>query len=452
MKNKDKVTNFMGGISYELNPLDTLKMISASSIFGEPSYYRTGEFETGIVRDSVYDIHRLFLEYSIIDDKFAGMKTSEIMETVIDQALDFDYEGVLNWAVTIRKEYLMRLNPQIIMVRASVHPKRAEYSKSSPGGFKEINKKVMSRADEPATQLTYWLYKNQTKNKIPSILKRSWAAKLSSLSRYELYKYRNSGLGIIDTVRVCHAGGGDIYELMRTGTISMEEDGLTWQTLRSSGKKWAEIIETIEIPHMALLRNLRGIFEEIDDTGICHKLMEKLKNGVIKGRQFPFRYWSAMRAVGYAELNHKSIILDALEGCMDIAAEQLPQLSGKTMCLSDNSGSAWGAFTSEFGTVTVAEIDNLSSVITARNSDDGYVGKFGDKSVNLIHRQRSRSTCRISVRKTSLQCPGSGSPVLFLVSRLANFVDEKDLRFLFRFGDFRCELRVLGNRLFEFPT
>ena len=33
----EAVTNFMGGDSYVINPLDTLKMISASSIFGEPS-------------------------------------------------------------------------------------------------------------------------------------------------------------------------------------------------------------------------------------------------------------------------------------------------------------------------------------------------------------------------------------------------------------------------------
>lgn len=381
MKNTDKVTNFMGGVSYTINALDTLKMISASSIFGEPSYYRTGEFENGIVRDSVYSVHKLFSEYSITDDKFDGMKTSEIMERVIDEALDMDFEGTIRWAMTLRHDYFMRLNPQVIMVRASVHPKRIDFTRKNPGEFARINNKVMSRADEPATQITYWLYKNSAKKKIPSILKRSWASKLSSLSRYELYKYRNAGLGIIDAVRICHANSTDIDELMRTGTISVEEDKSTWENLRSSGKKWAEILDTIEIPHMALLRNLRGIFEEIDDIEICRSLMTKLKNGVIRGRQFPFRYWSAMKAVESAEVNHKSVIMDALEECMDISAQQLPFLKGKTMCLSDNSGSAWGAFNSEYGSVTVAEIDNLSSVITAKNSEDGYVGKFGDKLI-----------------------------------------------------------------------
>ena len=37
------VLNFHGGISYEPGPLETLKMISASSIFGEPQYYRDGK-------------------------------------------------------------------------------------------------------------------------------------------------------------------------------------------------------------------------------------------------------------------------------------------------------------------------------------------------------------------------------------------------------------------------
>ena len=382
MKSKDKGTNFMGGVSYTMNPLDTLKMVSASSIFGEPSYYRDGEFKGAAVQDGKYSVNPLFSGYSIIDDKeYSGMKTSEIMEKVIDEALDFDYEGTLRWAVVLRREYLMRLNPQVIMVRACVHPQRTEFSKNNPGVFAKINQEVMSRADEPATQLAYWLYKNEGKKKIPSILKRSWASKLSSLSRYELYKYKNAGLGIVDTVRICHANSADIDELMRTRTLTAGEDKQTWQSLRSSGETWAYIIEKIEIPHMALLRNLRGIFTEIDDLAVCQKMMAQLKSGVIKGKQFPFRYWSALKAVTAAEVNHKPIILDALEECMDIATAQLPSLRGKTMCLSDNSGSAWGAFNSEYGMVTIAEIDNLSGVITAKQSEEGYVGKFGDKLI-----------------------------------------------------------------------
>ena len=32
------VINYMGGISYELSPIESLKMVTTSSIFAEPAY------------------------------------------------------------------------------------------------------------------------------------------------------------------------------------------------------------------------------------------------------------------------------------------------------------------------------------------------------------------------------------------------------------------------------
>jgi hypothetical protein len=129
---------------------------------------------------------------------------------------------------------------------------------------------------------------------------------------------------------------------------------------------------------MALLRNLRGIFTEIHDTAVTARILTQLKAGVEKGKQFPFRYWSAFKAVDASDINHKQLVLDTLEECLDISVENMSKLKGKTVCLSDNSGSAWGAFNSEYGTVTVAEIANLSSLITSLQSDSGEVGVFGD--------------------------------------------------------------------------
>ena len=166
----DKLTkravNFMGGNSYELNPLETLKMVTASSIFGEPQYYRDGEFTEKGVKDGLYKVDSLFSGYSVLDKKYEGKKTSEIMENIIDEALDYNFKETLQWAITLRKDYLMRLNPQIIMVRASMHPKKSEFVTESPGLFDKINQIVMSRADEPASQLTYYLYKNKVINNI----------------------------------------------------------------------------------------------------------------------------------------------------------------------------------------------------------------------------------------------------------------------------------------------
>ena len=379
-----KVMNFMGGNSYEINPLDTLKMVSASSIFGEPQYYRDGAFDSAKILDGKYTVDRLMTKHVISSlDKYKGKKTSEIMEGVIDEALSYDFGGVLDWAVTLRNDFYMRLNPQVIMVRAAIHPDRQAFTEVNPVKFAEVNKQVMSRGDDVISQLTYYLYINGSKNKVPAVLKRSWAKKIETLTAYEVYKYRNHGIGLIDTVRVCHAKSPVVSELMMTGTVKLEDNKKTWETLRASGMSWVEIIDTLgRIPHMALLRNLRGIFKEVDDNALAKKLMAELKAGVEKGKQFPFRYMSASKAVkGDEEVNNKPTLITGLEECLDVSCANLPELKGKSAFLTDNSGSAWGTCNSEYGTVTIAEINNLSSVIGASNSEEGYVYAFGDELI-----------------------------------------------------------------------
>lgn len=376
----ETVVNFMGGESFKINPLDTMKMVTASSIFGEASYYRDGKLGTK-VKDAYYRLDPLVKGFTVLDKSYTNKTTTEIMESVIDNALTYDFKGTLEWAITLRKEFNMRLNPQVIMVRASVHPGRKEFTSKNPGEFNRINQLVMSRADEPASQLAYYLYLNKSKKQMPSILKRSIAKKLSKLSRYQVAKYKNHEIGMINAVRISHANSEVIDELMKTGTVEVKEDQKTWENLRSAGKSWKEIFDTIDIQHMALIRNLRGVFTEVNDVDFCKKYLEKLKSGVVNGKQFPFRYYTALKMIKESNCNHKTMIIDALEECIDISLANMPKLKGKTMCLSDNSGSAWGGLTTEYGSVLVAEIDNLSSVITAALSDEGYVGKFGDKLI-----------------------------------------------------------------------
>ncbi len=367
------VKNFMGGESYRLNPIDTLRMIAASSIFGEPSYYRANVKESAFVPEEEIIEDELFTSYK---DK----STTEIFTEAIDKALDYDFGATLDLAVELRNDYWMRLNPQVIMVRAAIHPKRKEWSEQNPGKFTAIQAEVMKRADEPATQCAYYLYiNNGKKSGMPSILKRSIADKLSGLGRYQVNKYKNAEIGMINAVRLTHANSPVLDELMRTGSVSVKQDEETWEQKKSRGMSWKEILATTKLGHMALLRNIRNVFTEVDDFALCEAYMEDLKEGVLGGKQFPFRYESAYRQIKEStKINHKPFILDKLEECIDISVENLPKLKGKTVCLSDNSGSAWGTLTSEYGKTVVANIDNLSSVIAAQCSDEGYVIKFGD--------------------------------------------------------------------------
>ncbi len=373
------VTNFMGGDSYKVNPLDTLKLVAASSIFGEASYYRKD------VKDGKFSWEKDYVDPAMSRlFAFADRKTTtEVFTETIDKALDYDFGGTLDFAVELRKTYNMRLNPQVIMVRAAIHPKRAEFCNANPGKFAAVENLVMSRADEPLTQLTYYMFTNNgKKNKIPTILKKSIAKKLSSLDAYAVNKYKNHEIGMINGVRISHANSPVLNELMQTGTVKVSDEKETWEQKRSNGMGWREIYESGCMQHMALLRNLRNIFTEVKDSEFCKKVLKDLKGGVLKGKQFPFRYWNAYQMIEQAsDINHQALILDALEECMDIAVDNLPKLKGKTMVLSDNSGSAWHGFTSEYGRTTIADIDNLSSILIAKASDEGYVGKFGDRLI-----------------------------------------------------------------------
>lgn len=393
------VLNFMGGASYVINPIDTLKMITASSIFGEPQYYRAGGLEWG----SYYKVDEHVQAFSFLDKKFFYKTTSQIMTEAINDALSYDFEQTLQWAVTLRREYNIRLNPQVIMVRAALHEGRKKFTENNPSKFKEYNAKVMLRADDTLSQISYYLcLNNGEKNRIPSVLKRSWADALSKLDRYRVAKYKNHEIGLINAVRICHAHSDVIDELMRTGSVKTDKADKTWENLRSEGKGWKEIFDTVDMGHMAILRNIRGMFVEIDDYNFCKEVTDKLKSGVKGGKQLPFRYYSARSAIGGHNCNHVGLIGDALEECLDISMENFPQLKGRTMCLSDNSGSAWGGVATEFGYVTVAEIDNLSSTITAARSDEGYVGKFGDDLITYPIQKRSgilEKTRKISGRR-----------------------------------------------------
>jgi len=369
------VENFMGGNSYRLSPLTTLRIVAASAIFGEPQYYRDGIDASKTIRN-----HSTALEYSIFNSLLKDKNTAaDVFTSAIDAALDFDFKGTLDLAHELRTEYFMRLNPAVIFVRATEHKNRVSFNEANPGYMKKIGKAIALRPDDVTNQFDYFMFLNKTKNGLPSILKRTWAETLEGYSRYQLNKYK--GKSLIDLVRISHASNVDINELMRTGTLVMPAEDKTWEQLRSEKMSWTEILSTIDIPHMALLRNLRGIFTEITDRSAAVEILNKLKAGVLRGKQFPFRYYSAYREIqkSLTTINHSQLILDSLEECIDIAVSNMPKLYGRVACLSDNSGSAWGAMNSEYGTVTVAEIANLSSLITAMQAEDGEVGVFGDR-------------------------------------------------------------------------
>ncbi len=372
-------TNFMGGVSYKLRSAVTqLQIMAASSFFGEPAYYVSGDGKPK--KDSgVSRVIRLSSDQQTKINKTLGgllVKSStgtvaEQMEAAIDRALDEDPEGTLQLAVRLRHQDHIRKTPQVIMVRASRHPKVRE----TPGLLAKYAPHIMARADEPAVQKAYFDARFG-RAKYPNALKGAWAKYLGTLTEYQVAKYRNAEkkAPLVSVVNVCHPKGNPVLGKLVKGEVTLSEED-TWEALiskkGSSKETWAQAVPLMG--HMALLRNLRNLLS----NGVAPDLfLEKLVKTAQGGKQLPFRYYSAYRACHGQP--HADKVAAALDECLKESLGMVPHFKGKSMSLCDNSGSAWGAVTSSMGSVTAAEIANLSAIITALASDEGHVGLFGD--------------------------------------------------------------------------
>ena len=396
--------NFMGGTSFDINdPFLRLRIVAASSFFGEPKYYsdQCSSFKkvSGGRVDSINEtMFKHLSEYlgEVSPYSWRIMSSRSIVEKCIDECLDVDVEKTLKLAVKLRNEDFMRATPQVILVRAACH-------KNSKGTslIRKYASEICKRGDEPAAGLAYF-FDAYGRGKLPNSLKRAWKYILESFNDYTISKYKmeNNTVKTVDVCSLVHAFSKSIDKLFK----GKAKQTKTWNAIISNAdnstkekkeKNWEKAIEGM--PHMALLRNLRNLAENNVDIRLYY---DKLIGGVLEGKQLPFRYLSA-----YNQLAGHSDVQDLIEECLEASIENVPHFQGKTICLSDNSGSACGAITSEYGTMSVAQIGNLMSVITATASDDGYVGIFGDKLDVIPIRKRS------SIFDDVEKCKTSGSKI-----------------------------------------
>lgn len=386
--------NYMGGDSYyPENPLAKLKLVLLSSFLGEPSYYsreKSPITNPGIIPEEIRP-------YMVNPD--TRDRKTQFFEAAIE-ALNSDFKGTLDLAYRARHEFLMRKSPMQLLAIAAEHPGRIIFNDTYPGAFRKI---VMETCILPADMiaiLNAWKSLKGSKSQFPSFLKRSFSDRLESLTSYHAAKYPRD---CRDVIRICHPSPTPlIRELMSTGKVEVNNASTKWETLRSCGMSWEEVMDTLNwrLPHMAALRNLRGFATSVRDENLIRRYCQMLEAGVDSGKQFPFRYISAYEAVIAAtkpsceqtpkkykckpveplRVSDLAIILEGLEKCIQKSIANHPKLDGDVVVLSDNSGSAWGAITSEYGTRTVSEIGNLSALITALScTGRGMIGLFGDK-------------------------------------------------------------------------
>ena len=421
----ETVSNFMSGTSYKLNPLQSMQIVCTSMICGESQYYRPTNKAINAFKQ-----HLLFQEFYS-----ATESTEDYFTKIVGDALAYDFEGCLAFITKLRNEYFMRLNSHFLITQAVHHPTRVEFNSKKPKVFRQA---IEDACNIPTDWTSQYKLLKESGKPIPTIWKKAIANQLHKMTAYHAAKYVHGSktqgktdevlANLVDLVRITHPKPTAVLsELIKNGKVAVSESEQTWEKLRSAGSTWVEINNTIRLPHMALLRNLSNILTEYstldaaDAIAKINELVSRLIAGVKGGKQFPFRYYSAYKTLTSTKIGKpstrgskkrpradsdedieqpsddinatqpisdeqkdlyntlKALVLEGLNNCLLESLETIPELPGRVDCLTDNSGSARGAFVSEYGSVNVYEISNLSAILTAfRSTEGGSVWIFGD--------------------------------------------------------------------------
>lgn len=377
--------NYMAGVSYDVSsPITRLRISASTCFFGEPMYYQPAEKDdkrpARVTGAGLTDAQRTYLRKTLdaLDPQsWRGLSPAALLESTIDEALAFDAEATLKEAVRLRNEEHIRVTPQVILVRAANHA-----AVKGTGLVRRYARSIIRRADEPAVGLAYQMFRYG--KPIPNALKKAWRDAMESYDDYALSKYRleERAAKTVDVVNLVHPKSKAVDKLAKG---EAKTTGRTWESIvsaRGSNRtSWRKAMNVMG--HMAMLRNIRNMLE----AGIkAEELVPRLIHNAEAGKQLPFRYYSAYKAV---EEKAPAAVLDAIETCLVKSLGELPRFSGRVMVLADNSGSAQGTATSSMGTMKVSTIGNLTGILAGMRADDGYLGVFGDNLETMAVRKNS---------------------------------------------------------------
>jgi 60 kDa SS-A/Ro ribonucleoprotein len=142
--------------------------------------------------------------------------------------------------------------------------------------------------------------------------------------------------------------------------------------------KWAELVISKRLGHMALLRNLRNILELSPGPEFVDVLCGQLVTGAAHGKQFPFRYWSAYKSLSdIGEPFTKGKVIGALNDCLRMSTQRFPQLQGNVLIACDTSGSMDTALTPK-ASIQRSEVGLVLGMAMAAASPHSVTAAFAD--------------------------------------------------------------------------
>jgi 60 kDa SS-A/Ro ribonucleoprotein len=369
-ENTDLTVNHMNNVAFRLSPEVELVSILLTS-FSQDSYYR-----------SEGDTHN---------------RLKEVLTNV-------DAEFAAKAAIYARTEFGMRSISHVLA--AELAAKAAGQAWAST-----FYNKIVHRADDMTEIMAYYL--TQKGGKLPNALRKGFATAFGRFDGYQLAKYRGEGnaVKLVDVVNLIHPTPNDKNREALKALVAGElRNTDTWESALSNAGKvannedekaelkaeaWEKLISTRKLGYFALLRNLRNIVEqaspEVLDAALSMLTDVRLLQ---KSLVLPFRFLSAYSEIEKMvdskvfEQDRVKVqkVLSAIEKAATLAIENLPVLAGKTIVLSDNSGSMNGdagghSLVSKMSSTKTSSIANLFAVMYWLKAENTLVGLFGDRLI-----------------------------------------------------------------------
>lgn len=337
----------------------------------------------GYLRDAKSQLYLLAV-VNLGDKEFyesAAQRKSRFVHLTREVAL-VDPRWVTGFLPWVRRDGMMRTAPVI----AAAEAVKALVDAHRPGG-RQIIANTLNRADEPGEFLAYWV--THFGRKLPWAVKRGLGdACIRLWGEYQLMKYDtpSHGYRFADVLALTHPGerrnsqdvplwkkglfahavsrryGRDDLDTELLAKIAANREvrrvaaedpavltdpdlirrsGLTWEDVFSlagnrvpKNRLWEAMIPNMG--YEALLKNLRN-FEQAGISDAAVAQVTGILTGperVAKSGQFPMRFLVAYRNCGLRWAW-------PLEQALNLSLSNLPRLRGRTLVLTDRSGSMW---------------------------------------------------------------------------------------------------------------
>ena len=320
--------------------------------------------------------------YGDIDAEFNRIK--ELIKIVSTKEPDF----LLQLGAYARNILHLRSIPVVLLGLASLSKDARQY-------VKQYTSSIIQRPDELAEVIAFIeseigpIGDEKQRTMLPHSLQKGLQIAFTKFNEYGFSKYdrNNSAVTMKDVIRLVHPKPtNDNKELYRKIAKDELTSADTWEVLISSEGSTKENWERAakKMPIMAILRNLRNLLDNDCSNETFDYVIQKLVDPKViqNSKQFPFRFFSAYKAIEGNDNPKSGRLLTALDTSMMLSINNLPILDGTTAVFSDNSGSMHSAVSSK-SEVEMIEIGAVLSAIATIISPDSIVGVFGTDFARL---------------------------------------------------------------------